>query len=113
MNKKDKPNESFSDAVKGVKRMTNEKVVLKAPVKKRKTPQHDYHEEDAPTPTVESAEKLFFKSKPLPNKLVRQLKQGKLNPEESIDLHGMTTQQALEYLDEFLQNKLLNFFYPY
>lgn len=99
---KDKPDNSFRDAVKGIKRMANKKVTLKPPMQKRLMQQRIDDCEESSIPNVCSDELLFYKSKGLPAQLISQLKKGKLAPEETIDLHGMNAIEASQYLDEFL-----------
>lgn len=106
MSEKDKLPEDpdFRDAVKGIKRMENDTVELTSrQLNKPIIVKRDVGEPESITPLT-SADKMFYSVKPLPNKLKAQLKQGKLRPEENIDLHGLTVKEAQQYLDEFLDD---------
>jgi DNA-nicking Smr family endonuclease len=52
--------------------------------------------------TVSSGEKLFFTRGGLQHKLIRDFQQGKVIPEDSLDLHKMTVLQARQAMLYFL-----------
>lgn len=103
MTTKNKDTTLFQNTVKGVRRITNDKVRL-TPKMRPKSISITKDHEDIPSdiPDVSRDEKLFFKSMKIPSKILSQLKQGKLIPEESIDLHGMILTEATQYLETCL-----------
>ncbi len=103
MTAKNKDTALFHNIVQGVRRITNDKVQL-APKKRLKKTLVIEAPKNAHShiPDVSRDEKLFFKSMKVPPKILSQLKQGKLIPEDSIDLHGMILAEATQYLETFL-----------
>ena len=68
-------------------------------------------ETSEPVPSVTSADKLFYKKRNLPQKLLRQLKKGQYNLEDTIDLHGMTVVEAKRELDQFIADSFASNFF--
>ena len=52
---------------------------------------------------IEGGDQLSYQANGVQNRLMRQLKQGKLAIEESLDLHGQTIEQAHESTMQFIQ----------
>lgn len=51
---------------------------------------------------IQANDRLFFAHQGVQHKLVRQLKQGRLDSSGTLDLHGLNQQAAQQALDEFL-----------
>lgn len=58
------------------------------------------------TTTVHADEKLFFTRGGLQHKVIRDLRQGKIKPVDSIDLHKMTVLQARHAVTQFISECL-------
>lgn len=60
-------------------------------------PSHDQHVNN-----IQANDRLLFARQGVQHKLVRQLKQGRLDNSGTLDLHGLNQQAAHQALDEFL-----------
>src|ERR1700722_10480309 len=101
----------FKKAMEGVRPLVQDKVVLRKTVnvtrmsetKSGKTQTNSWISlrssrlqdlQDITEKNITSEEKLFFARTGLQHKLLQQLKQGKININSSLDLHGLTVNQA-------------------
>lgn len=115
MSKKTYPNEddkaAFDEAMRGVKRLSHTKIVppQKIPVRKKSTikPREiddpyfifsDYEKLEA----VDSQTLLEFSRPGLQHKILRNLRTGQYNIEATLDLHGMTVEEAKHAVSRFL-----------
>lgn len=90
----------MKDLFKHIKPLQSDKVNLRQAL--RKIPERVNEESIEPPPNVSSGDKLLYKKRPLPQKLLRQFKKGQYNPDDTIDLHGMTVKEAKLILDQFI-----------
>ena len=74
-------------------------------VRKRTLPLPRPADGDIPSP-VQGADILRFVRDKKNSPLISRFKQHKIAPEDSIDLHGMTSREAEPYLRQFLQESL-------
>ena len=125
--KKDEDIVDFKKAMKGVRPLVQDKVVLRKTVnipqisetKFGKTQTNSWISlrsfrlldlQDITEKNITSEEKLFFARTGLQHKLLQQLKQGKINISSSLDLHGLTINQARKNIDIFIQKAKINHF---
>ncbi|TAK79097.1 MAG: DNA mismatch repair protein MutS [Gammaproteobacteria bacterium] len=106
---------TFHDAMKGVKLLTSDKIPLtssKSRQKSIKSPPTAQKEEvfyfsdahDLPPVSGETA--ISYKHKSLSDKMLRKLRKGQYNVEATLDLHGMSVEEAKIAMDQFLQQCL-------
>jgi DNA-nicking Smr family endonuclease len=100
---------AFEEAVKGTRRYTHEKARLKPAAEPAKRYKRDYNEHydhnlDKPLdiPTVSSEEFISFKQSSISEKILRKLRKGQYNVDATLDLHGMTVEQAKKAVLDFL-----------
>ena len=86
---------------KSLRPLKHDKVILRPPPKKIRAsttpPEEQFHQ------ALSSADKIFYTNRPLPRKALQQFKKGQYNPEDVLDLHGMTVAEAKIALDKFIQ----------
>ena len=114
MSKKESENEptSFQNAIKGVKPLKNDRIDLYAHPENRQAyrDKNDYSENEPPyalSDTMEakdvSGEEFIFFSRPgVQLKTQKHLRQGKVDVEDHLDLHGLTIDEARQTLLEFI-----------
>jgi DNA-nicking Smr family endonuclease len=110
--------DDFRKAMAGVRLFVHDKVDIR-PIYKKKTqkialksslssePSDLFYLEDIPEKNITSEEKLFFARTGLQHKLVQKLKQGKMMPEASLDLHRLTAAQARKSVALFIEEAQL------
>lgn len=120
MTKKTKINQAdintFLDAVKGVKVLSQEKIRLAKPEprilpKRYPGSQNDepdieeyYFSEAGYLPSVAADKALSYKLEGVANKTLRKLEKGQYNVEAVLDLHGMSVNHAEAAVKDFLQH---------
>lgn len=102
----------FKTVFKAARLIKQDKVLLRPPPKKIKAISSSKNTaEKVCPPTLSSADKIFYTNCILPRKALHQFKKGQYNPEDTIDLHGMTIREAKKTLDKFIQESYdANFF---
>ncbi len=115
MSKKHSDDEDFSfqEAIKGVKPLKNDRIDLYAHNRNTRPfrEKNDYSEpeqssslsDDWETANVTGEEFIFFARSGVQLKLQKQLRQGKLAIEDHHDLHGLTSDDARDVLQAFIQ----------
>jgi DNA-nicking Smr family endonuclease len=106
--------EHFRKAMQSVRRITAPKVNIpskKIPAKKiiNRTETHQYLKDDLSNHVIETVtrdEKIFFARAGVQPKFLRDLRQGKNKISASLDLHGMTIDQARQALTRFINTSL-------
>lgn len=102
--------DTFQDAMKGTKPLSQNKIRLSAkPAIKKIKKDNDFFEEklhfsdDSDLPDVSSEAFISFKQNDISNKSLRKLRKGQYNVEASLDLHGMSVEEARDAVESFLQ----------
>lgn len=104
--------DAFHKAVEGTKPLQQNKVKLRPTAKVAKPPRTTVQEEafnlsDATYhEPVQSEEYIAHKHDSISNKILRKLRQGQYNVEATLDMHGMTVENARTAVDHFIQNCL-------
>lgn len=100
---------AFHQAMRGTKQLKQNKIRLASPQKQRKThhttsefPSHYISEADD-VHAVGGEEFIAYKQEGISNKTLRKLRKGQYNVEAILDLHGMSAEEAMAALDQFLQ----------
>ncbi|ORU93077.1 MAG: DNA mismatch repair protein MutS [Cycloclasticus sp. symbiont of Bathymodiolus heckerae] len=60
-----------------------------------------------PTNSIQSDDLLFFSRDGIQHKTIKRLKRGAISIDEKLDLHGLTAQQASQYLTTFLAEQII------
>jgi DNA-nicking Smr family endonuclease len=103
----DEEKAQFRNSVKGIKPLAHDKTALfkTAKIKKIITYQHHeaihYYPIDEIT-NINADDSLIFIRAGLQDKITRQLKRGHFPIEARLDLHGLTSPQAYNYIQEFI-----------
>lgn len=104
----------FHAAMKGTKRLSlKKKRITKPPpaIKPRikENPPPDIFDDriDEDIAPVRGEEFIAFKQASISNKILRKLRKGQYNVEGILDLHGMTTDEARNAVEDFLQQCLI------
>jgi len=104
---------TFLDAVKGVKPLIQDKISLKKSIKKPHKPsmvRPRYEEEmlffdETPSLTQLSGDEFIsYKQNSISDKTLRKLRKGQYTIQATIDLHGMTIEEARSAVSLFLQD---------
>lgn len=66
----------------------------------------DFLSDHLTTPVVDSNAELLFIRSGLQHKLIRDLRQGKIAPSDSVDLHRLTTIEARQVVAQFITQSL-------
>lgn len=66
----------------------------------------DFLSDHLTTSIVDSNAQLFFATSGLQHKTIRDLRQGKITPVDSVDLHRLTVTEARQVVTQFLTNSL-------
>jgi DNA-nicking Smr family endonuclease len=108
--------QSFYKAVEGTVplKQKNKKIRLTPPVKKAPMRKRRASDDDEPIhlnqslsiDTVQSEEFISYKNSAISNKTLRKLRKGQYNVEATLDLHGMTVDEAEAAVELFLQQCL-------
>ena len=113
MAKKTKINQAdintFLDAVKGVKVLSQEKIRLTKPEtrilpKRYPQPEIEDHDREEYLPEIAADKALSYKLEGVANKTLRKLEKGQYNVEAVLDLHGMSVSHAEAAVKDFLQH---------
>ena len=101
----------FKNFFKHIRLLSHDKVSLRSAPPKIKHSQNPNDKIGKSIPLLCSADKIFHTNRILPQKALRQFKKGQYNPEDTIDLHGMTITEAKSMLDKFMEESYqANFF---
>lgn len=117
MKNEDDQNKVFRDAVRGVRRLQQDRVLLRGRPKPRPLAAQRRRDErevmqsllsDEYTPAeVETGEELFFSRPGLQHSVLRKFRRGHFAMEAEIDLHGRVVAEARELVTAFLRNARL------
>jgi DNA-nicking Smr family endonuclease len=105
--------EAFYEAVKGIKPITQGKVLLSPPKQKIKPqkappePEPQYFHGGEPRDLVQGDDCVKFKRDGIADKILRKLGKGQYNVEAVLDLHKMTTDEASSAVNSFLHQCVL------
>ena len=95
-------NNLFKQLFKHIRLLKHDTVNLRPPTSKIKPRQDHLDQDKKPPPPLTSTDKIFHTTRFLPRKTLHLFKRGQYNPEDTIDLHGMTIAQAKAELDLFI-----------
>jgi DNA-nicking Smr family endonuclease len=105
--------DTFHQAMKGTKRLTQKKIRLSPTPPVRKTKPREplsseslHLHETANVVPVAGEEYIAYKQTGISHKILRKLRKGQYNVEAILDLHGMTVEKANMAVDHFLQQCL-------
>lgn len=100
----------FRQAVEGTKRLNTPQTIVNVPPRSlppKPTPQISMttpETELSPlTENIRPQQSLLFVTAGVQTRVIRKLKRGQISPQETLDLHGYTRQQANILLQQFLQ----------
>jgi len=102
---------AFHEAMKGTKPLSQNKIRLSPPLNKPNPPLRQQFKSDEEKlikatesiPPVESEDFLTYKQVSISDKILRNLRKGQYNIEATLDLHGMTANEAMDAVEDFLQ----------
>lgn len=103
--------DALQNAMKGVKPLTQRKIRLRSSIKKPlNIPREDeawfQFNENNNLDAVVSEEFIAFKQSGVSNKTLRKLRKGQYNVEATLDLHGLSVEEARKTVYEFLHQCL-------
>lgn len=100
----------FREAMRGVKKLTQDKVFLKknvhiCDIRPKLQENIEYYPELSASAFSEN-DLLFFAKTGLQQKIQKKLRQGKIRSSDTLDLHGMITKTAYQQILSFLQRAI-------